>query len=402
MKRQVAGLWGVVMVLALLVSACAAGATQDDADAAELRIAVMLDEAGIGWADSDGSRESLHEQVRRGLLQVAEAHNGFFADRRNADRQETDRQEIDFGNQVELALAVVEAGSHGHEQRLRSMASAGYQLVIGVGMGFSEAVVKVARDLPETHFVLVEGELPDAEEQPNLTVVQFAENEGAFLAGALAGMMLPDLGGGSLGFITAMDLPQTRVKEAGFTAGVMFANSDLRTSDAVVARSLSQDPTAFQDPPAAAEAARELYGDGVRIIFHSAGASSEGIFVAAYEQRRWAIGASTDQGIVYAEANTAQERAIGERIVTSVLKRFDSVLARVCDEFIESGGALGNGYRRYGIADEAFSLAVNRFNDELLAPYRERLAEMKELVSSGDLSVPQVTADIEAWAEGTF
>lgn len=390
LRRIISTLTAATVVM-LMVSACAPRGS-DDAEAADVRVAVALDATGTSWADAGWSRDSLHDLLYQGMLRVAELHNGFVSG---------DEKAL-FGNQVELALTVLESGTQAHEQELRDTANRGYQLVIGVGMAFSEAVSKIARDFPETHFVLVEGYLPDLTESENVTVVQFAENEGAFLAGALAGLMLPDLGGGTLGFLGAMDMPQIRAHQAGFTAGAMYTTDALPENDMVAARYISQDPTAFNDPVAAARVAAEMFQDGVRIIFHSAGTSSEGIFQAAYEERRWAIGAERDQGIVYATANTAQERAIGERIVTSMLKRFDVALVRIMEEFIASSSEFRGGYRVYGIADEVFTYAVNRFNEDTLEPYRERLAELKELVASGEVVVPESSGEIEAWAESTF
>src|SRR5262245_20487813 len=81
------------------------------------------------------------------------------------------------------------------ETGLREYASRGYDLVIGVGFMFSDDIEKMAREFPAVRFACVDytvkttagGEVvppPD-----NLVGLKFREEEGSYLAGALAALV---------------------------------------------------------------------------------------------------------------------------------------------------------------------------------------------------------------------
>lgn len=73
------------------------------------------------------------------------------------------------------------------EPIFRQFASEGYDLVIGWGLGFSDAVFKVAKELPDTHFVATGG--PDILEKAtkNVETWTYATDQVGYLTGWFAG-----------------------------------------------------------------------------------------------------------------------------------------------------------------------------------------------------------------------
>ena len=67
-----------------------------------------------------------------------------------------------------------------------------------------------------------------------------------------------------------------------------------------------------------------MYEQGADIVFQIAGGTGVGVFEAAHEQGRFAIGVDSDQAIIVAETDPEQ----AERILTSMLKNVDNSIFR--------------------------------------------------------------------------
>src|SRR5690349_23209623 len=111
-----------------------------------------------------------------------------------------------------------------YEPNLQLLVDQGAELVIAVGFMMEPATRAVASRNPNARFLLIDSPVLDAAGRPtvvpNVRAVVFRENEGSFLAGALAAR----LSRGKLGFVGGMQLPLIRKFEAGFRAGVRRVN----------------------------------------------------------------------------------------------------------------------------------------------------------------------------------
>ncbi len=380
----------VVMVIAVALLVALIGCGERDAtaeaEAADFKIGIVFDVGGRG-------DKSFNDSAYEGLVQIAESYGGFIAD---------DPDDVDFGNAVEMKYMEPREGGQDREQLLRILAEDGFDLLFGVGFAFTDALGKVAADFPDTHFALIDGFIPDLDASSNITCIAFAEHEGSFLVGALAGLMVDDMGGGRVGYIGGMDIPLIHRFHGGFVAGAMYVNPALRDSGMVMGQYIGQDPTAFNDPQTAENIAINMYNQNARIIYHAAGGSGTGLFKAAYDMDRWAIGVDSDQGLVYAASDTAQERAIGEHIVSSMLKRVDNSVHLLSSEFIDGGGSVAGGYVSYGLDDGGVGYAVNDYNRDMVEPYVEQLEELRAQVVAGEITVPDSHTKIAEWQAATF
>ncbi|MGC8717451.1 MAG: BMP family lipoprotein, partial [bacterium] len=102
------------------------------------------------------------------------------------------------------------AGGANREELLRLLAEQGYDLVIGVGFLFTDALTKVAKEFPNTKFAIVDGVV---EGLPNVRSLTFTEHEGSFLVGAIAGLMTKT---NKVGFVGGMDMDLIHKFEAGY------------------------------------------------------------------------------------------------------------------------------------------------------------------------------------------
>lgn len=198
------------------------------------------------------------------------------------------------------------------EDRLRQMADAGDNPIIGVGFSYSDAVNVVAPSYPNISFAVVDGFDPDKTPNPNVAYLDFAENEGSFLVGVAAAETTKS---NHIGFIGGVHVDLIKKFEAGYVAGAKAVNPDIKVD---VKYLYESDIKGFADPTSAKTAAAAMYENGADVIFHASGASGAGLFAAAAEagDGKWAIGTDGDQ---YFSA-AADEKP---HILTSMLKHVD-------------------------------------------------------------------------------
>ena len=123
---------------------------------------------------------------------------------------------------------------------------------------------------------------------PNLVALKFKEEEGSYLVGALAALLNKT---GKLGFVGGMEIPLIKKFEAGYVAGVHA----VRPKTQVIIKYAGTTGTAFKDPTKGSELALAEYNQGADIIYHASGSTGLGVFEAAREKGKLAIGVDSDQ-----------------------------------------------------------------------------------------------------------
>ena len=345
----------------------------------------------IGIAFDVGGRgdQSFNDSAYNGLVLVAKQYKGYIKD---------DPSRINFGQNIEMKYLEPRTGGQDRETLLRVLAEDGYNLIIGVGFLYTDALAKVAADFPDVHFGLVDGYVPDLGADSNITCLGFAEHEGSFLVGAIAGLMNK---GGKVGFIGGMDIPLIHKFHGGYFAGAMYVNPALRQPGQLLGQYCGKDPSAFNDPKTAESIAVNMFRQGATIVYHAAGGSGAGLFKAAKDLNKIAIGVDSDQGLIYSSAKDAASKAMGEFILTSMLKRVDQSVFLTAKELIDTGKNVG-GYKTFGLKEDGVGYALNQFNQAKLAGVKARVEEIKAKIISGAITVPDDDAKVADWAKKTF
>jgi len=287
----------------------------------------------------------------------------------------------EYGDEIKVEYLEPSGGGENREQLLRTLAEEGYDLIIGVGFLFTEHVATVSNEFPELNFALVDGYIGDLNEDSNAVCLLFQEHEGSFLVGAAAAMATET---DMIGFIGGMQSPLIEKFEVGFTAGAKYVNPDIE----VLVDYIGTTGEAFRDPVKAKELALAQYNAGADIIYHASGASGTGVFEAAVAQDKLAIGVDADQSLTASETQR-------DYILTSMLKRVDVAVYQTVKAQME--GTFAGGYHVFGLADSGVGYAVNEYNDAMIAPYTDKLEELKGKVISGEISVPVDSEDLEGF-----
>ena len=257
------------------------------------------------------------------------------------------------------------------ETGLRKLAQANYDVIIGVGFLFSDAMRSVAADYPNIHFACVDFDVRPGEVLPaNLAGLKFREEEGSFLVGVIAAMFTKT---GRIGFIGGMDIPLIHKFEAGYVAGAKYANPAISISIAYAGTT----PQAFADPAKGKELALLQYGRGVDVIYHASGSTGNGVIEAAKETNLYVIGVDSNQNYM----------APG-RVLTSMVKRVDNAVYATIKTAYE--GSFSGGLKELGLAEDGVGYAVDEYNQSLITEeMTARVEEARAKIISGEIVVPK-------------
>ena len=217
-------------------------------DASDMSFAMVTDQAGLG-------DQAFNDATWEGFTALNE----------------------DFGVQIKVVETNEQAQ---YVPNLSTLAEQEETLIVGVGFLLKDAVNEVAEQFPDVYFALIDNFV----DQPNVASIQFAENEGAFLMGAIAAYMTET---GKVGFVGGMETDVVKKFEAGYRAGVMTIDSDMEV--------LVSYAGAFNDPAKGKELALAQYDQGADVVFQVAGFTGTGVIDAALERDKMVIGVDRDQ-----------------------------------------------------------------------------------------------------------
>lgn len=251
------------------------------------------------------------------------------------------------------------------EPNLNAFVQQKYDLVWGIGFLFNDAMAKVAGQNPDAKFALIDS-VVDA---PNVTSVTFAEHEGSFLVGVVAGLTTKT---NKIGFVGGIESPTIQKFEAGFVAGVKAVNPSAEVN--------VQYAGAFDKPDIGKTIAATQYNNGADIIFPAAGATGTGVFNEATERfnagnKVWVIGVDKDQSLEFGNDIT----------LTSMMKGVKEAVYKVSNDLM-NGTWNGGTTLELGLKDNAVGLPENNPNvsEDVLA----KVEEYKQKIISGEITVP--------------
>ena len=256
------------------------------------------------------------------------------------------------------------------EAQLRQLAAGDAKLVFGVGFLFTDDVLALAREFPNQKFACVDYTLSAGDTLPaNLVALKFREEEGSFLVGALSALLSKT---GKVGFVGGMEIPLIRKFQAGFTAGAKAVNPKIT----VMVKYAGNTGAAFKDPTKGKELALAEYQAGADIIFHASGSTGLGVFEAARELKKLAIGVDSDQ---YDEAPGV--------VLTSMVKRVDTAVFDTIRD-LKAGNWQG-GVREFGLADSGVTWVYDDRNKAgIPAAVKATVDSLQAEIVAGRIRVP--------------
>ncbi len=252
-------------------------------------------------------------------------------------------------------------------------ASESNNIVVAVGFEFYDVVQEMAVAFPEIEYIYVDSAIPDID---NLITISYAENQGSFLAGALAAKMTSDTSIEGMneekiiGMVGGEDIEVIRNFEAGYRAGAEYVDPEVK-----VEVLFAQD---FEDPAKGKENATTLYSMGADIVFQVAGKTGEGVFEAAKELGKYAIGVDSDQRYI-----------APDHIIASMVKEVGTSIYDTIEK-IQKGEVARGEVVIYSLAENGVGLS---YGDDTMKEFvsdelKAELEAIKEKILQGEIEVP--------------
>jgi basic membrane lipoprotein Med (substrate-binding protein (PBP1-ABC) superfamily) len=143
----------------------------------------------------------------------------------------------------------------------------------------------------------------------NLVGIQYREDQGGFLAGALAAMMSES---GTVAGVYGIDIPPVVKFRNGFEQGAMYITADINLLGVYI--------DDFVAPDRGASAAEQFMGEGADVIFGAGGPTGSGGIKRAAEEDIYVIGVDQDE---YLTTFGAGSTPGAQFLISSAVKRVD-------------------------------------------------------------------------------
>ncbi len=269
-----------------------------------------------------------------------------------------------------------------YETVTRQYAESGeYSLIIVLGADQIDSLTKVATDFPEQKFTIIDANV----DLPNVSSIFTYQQEQTFLSGVLAGLVTTDTANFPLanpekhvGIIVGMDTPIQLAAQAGFVAGAKFVDKDIIVDQTVAG--------SFSDPAKGISLASGMYSTGADVVQHFAGATGLGVFTAAKNENKYAIGAGMSQNPIDPEhIICTSERKVYE-IVFSEIKKINE-------------DSWKPGVLNLGLAQNAVGYTFEGTNIAIPENIKSQMEKIKAYIIDNNIQIPSKSEEVDAWIQ---
>lgn len=265
------------------------------------------------------------------------------------------------------------------QSRLAESSNPDYDLVVMVGFNHTRALQTNAEEYPDQRWMLIN----DYIDQPNVTGYIWANHEMSFQAGVLAGTMTTrefshegnstDGDSTNVGFVGGADGALINAFERAYVAGVEWVTDDVDVSVGYIGN--------FTDTQTANNIATSQYDSGCDIVYHAAAAAGQGVFQAAQENDRFAIGVDADQSKTLPDYQDV--------IMGSAVKYINRGTFQVAEAVFQDNWESVQGRNVLGLEEDAVEVVLGQaVGPELPDIVNENLDDAKQAILNGDISVP--------------
>ena len=272
MSKKIFILVSILLILAMVLPACAGGA------GGKKKVGLVTDTGGV-------NDKSFNQSAWAGV-QKAATEFGWDA-KYIESKQVTD-----------------------YEKNIDQFATEGYNVIVTVGFMMGDATAIKAKQYPKIKFAIIDNSFfptkgstycDDTKKDcyvdgglTNVTSLMFQEDQVGYLAGVLAAGMTKT---GTVCTVSGMEIPPVVRFVVGFQNGAKWMKSDVNTLNVYI--------PSFTDPAKGKETGISMIGQGCDVIFGVGGNTGNGGLLAAKEQGLMAIGVDVDQYNTYPEVKDA-------------------------------------------------------------------------------------------------
>lgn len=371
MKKNVLAL--LLLAVMVLVTACGSNSS------------------GKGNAANTGTNAEGGEAAAGDKLKVVLLIPGTLGDKSFFDAANSGLQKVKDELGAETKVVEMGADKTKWEPTFNDIAAEDWDVVISGGSEITEMFNATAEANPDKKFINYDTDIEEAPE--NMYNMSYSTNEVSFLAGAVAALAtqsdMPNANKENvIGFVGGMDIPGINAFLVGYIQGAQYVDPDVK-----VAVSYAGD---FVNPAKGKELSLIQYNSGVDVIFNVAGGTGLGIFDAAKEKTKYAIGVDSDQAMLLKD--TDSEKA--NLIVTSAIKKIDMAILGAVKKLQD--GTLEMGKRDVlGFVEDGVGIAENDiYKNVFPADLQAKVEEVKQKLINKEITVDNAmgmeTSEVEA------
>jgi basic membrane protein A and related proteins len=327
------------LVALAMVSMCVSGCSARQAAAGTVRIGMVTDVGGLG-------DRSFNDSAYTGLVRAK--------------------------NELHVGTTVLQSRSAADYQiNMTVLANKEFDEIFAIGFLMARDVTEVAERYPQRHFSIIDA-VVDA---PNVTSVTFKEEEGSFLAGALAAMTTKTK---TIAFLGGIDIPLLRKFEAGYAAGAREIDPSVKVLVKYVG--------SFEDVASGKELAGVQFGQGADIIYVAAGKAGLG----AIDQVK------TRDGAFVIGVDSDQDAIAPGKILTSMIKRVDIGVFRVSQQ--AAAKKPRPAHLTLGLKEGGVGLSDFKYTKSVVTPQKIAvLDKLRALIVGGRLTAPSTREELASF-----
>lgn len=262
-----------------------------------------------------------------------------------------------YGDEVETKVIEMSTDKSKYSSIITDTLSEDWDVVIAGSWSMIEYIETAAKDYPEKEFWFFDEPIEGIE---NVYSMSYSANEGSYLAGMAAAMASES---GTIGFIGGEDSTVVNDSLVGYLEGAKSINPDIK---AIVSYTGNWD-----DSAKGKELALVQYNSDADVVFQLASNAGVGVFEAAKETGKLAIGSDTDQSEIFKTTDPDKAAAI----LTSSLKRVDTSLLNAYEQYKAGTIAYGT-CEKLGLDKECVGIVENDYLKANLS--EEQIAQINQ------------------------
>jgi basic membrane protein A len=314
-------------------------------------------------------------------LKVALLLNGNLGDKSFFDSANAGLQVIKDEYKAEIKLVEMGFDQTKWEPTLADISEEDWDIIIVGTWQMQEPLQKVAVEHPDKKYILFDSAVDYSKgDYKNVYSITYKQNEGSFLAGALAAKAtassMPNANGDKVvGFIGGMDIPVINDFLVGYIQGAQYVDPATKVAISYIGD--------FSNSAKGKEMALAQYNQKADVIFTAASQAGLGALDAAKSLTKYAIGVDSDQSMLFKTSDEAKANLI----LSSVLKRVDNSLIRAIK--MEKEGTLKWGTAEaLGIQEGAIGIAKNEFYEKNIpSEMRTYVDDLEQKILKGEIKV---------------
>lgn len=253
---------------------------------------------------------------------------------------------------------------------LRRASDAGFGLIVDLEYSNGDALQSVAKDYAGVDYVI----LNQVKSGKNVASVLFEEQQGSYLAGALATMVAKDTsikgmsGKPVIGVIGG-------TKSVGIDKFIVGYIQGARAVDPKAEVKVAYSNN-FGDPAIGLQMAKAMFDAGANVVYQVAGGTGLGVIQAAKQEGKFAIGVDTDQ-----------DGLAPGFVLTSMVKRTDIAVETVVKDYADHSFPGGQTIT-LGLKQDGVGLSAMKFTkDKIPAADIAKIDDMKKKIIDGQIKV---------------